>query len=167
MNTTRADYTTPEWNTLQTAVVGVGFYVRKLTPNFFDSWRTKHAAEETVEETEEESDELFFKQLCDIDDFKSYIPKHVPRTAQGVETPVLTAIEASLHILEEKDPHVLPAFKNLLLEIAHETADEVDGISPKEQEAITKIVKVINGELTYNDSWRMAEHFSDLITPDY
>ena len=162
MPTTRADYTTPEWNTLQTAVVGVGFYVRKLSPNFFDSWRAKHAAEETLDAAEGESDLLFFKQLSDVDDFKSYLPKNVSRTAEAVEAPVLHAIDESINILQEKDPKLVPAFKQLLLDIAHETADEVDGISSTEQRALDIIYKVINGEVDFKDSWRMSEPFNNV-----
>jgi hypothetical protein len=160
MTTDRLNYTTPEWNTLQTAVVGAGFYVRKLTPGFFDSWRAKHEAEETIEEGKE-LDSLFFRQLCDVDDFKSYLPKNVSRTPAAIEAVVLQAIDESINILAEKDPKIIPAFKSLLLDIAHETAEEVDGISAEEKSAISKIEKVINGDLDFLESWRVSEPFND------
>lgn len=159
MKTTRKNYTYPEWNTLQAAIVGVGFYVRKLAPNTFDSWRARRAAEHIVDEIEDDHDDEFFRQLCDTDDFKSYLPKHVPRDAGAIESYVLQAIEAAVHILEQKDPSKLRSFKELLLEIAHETADEVDDISPAERHAINKITKVLNGELEFTDSWRLSKPF--------
>lgn len=159
MSTTRNNYTAPEWNTLQAAIVGVGFYVRKLAPNALDSWRARRAAENIIDDIEDDHDDTFFRQLCDTDDFKSYLPKHVPRDADAIESYVLQAIEAAIHILEEKDPTKLAAYKSLLLEIAHETADEVDDISPQERQALGKIIRVLNGELEFADSWRMTQPF--------
>jgi hypothetical protein len=145
--TTRSDYTYPEWNTLQSAVVGTAFYIRKLTPGFFDQIRVKYSANKLIDNLEDNHADKFFQQLLNVDNFKSRVPKFVPRSAKGIGVPVLQAIDASLEILEKKDPAKIEPFERLILEIANETADAVDGISPKEQAAINEIIEVLNGRL--------------------
>ncbi len=145
--TTRSDYTYPEWNTLQSAVVGTAFYIRKLTPGFFDQIRVKYSADKLIDNLEDNHADKFFQQLLNVDNFKSRVPKFVPRSAKGIGVPVLQAIDASLEILEKKDPAKIEPFERLILEIANETADAVDGISPKEQAAINEIIEVLNGRL--------------------
>ncbi len=145
--TTRSDYTYPEWNTLQSAVVGTAFYIRKLTPGFFDRIRIKYSANKLIDNLEDNHADKFFKQLLNVDNFKSRVPKFVPRNAKGIGVPVLQAIDASLEILEKKDPAKIEPFERLILEIANETADAVDGISAKEQAAINEIIEVLSGRL--------------------
>jgi hypothetical protein len=145
--TTRSDYTYPEWNTLQSAVVGTAFYIRKLTPGFFDQIRVKYSADKLIDNLEDNHADKFFQQLLNVDNFKSRVPKFVPRSAKGIGVPVLQAIDASLEILEKKDPAKIEPFERLILEIANETADAVDGISPKEQAAINEIIEVLSGRL--------------------
>ena len=145
--TSRKDFTYPEWNTLQAAVVGTSFYIRKLTPGFFDQLRVKYSANKFLDELEESQPDPFFKQLLNVDGFKSRVPKFVPRSAGGIEVPVLQAIDASLEILSKKDPSKIESFEKLILEIAHSTADSIDGISPQESRAINEIIEVLNGRL--------------------
>lgn len=158
MNTSRADYTSPEWNTLQTAVIGTGFYIRKLTPNLFEGWKAKKVAESIIDETEEKSSDAFFRQLCDEQDFKSLVPRYLPRDFGTMEVPVLQAIDASIDILTAKDPAKLNDFKNLILYIAEATADSVHGTSHKEEQAIENIRQVLNNHKNMGD-------LSDLTKP--
>lgn len=151
MSTTRADYTYPEWNTMQTAVIGTGFLVRKLTPNFFESWKAKRAAENIINHHEENNSDNFFRELCDEEDFKSRVPGYLPRSAGAMEVPVLQAIDASLDILRKKDPSKLEPFKDLILHIANATADSVDGISEQEQHAIDSIYTALQDKQNFGD----------------
>jgi hypothetical protein len=145
--TSRADYSYPEWNTLQSAVVGTAFYIRKLTPGFFDQLKLKYSTDKLIDSLEESHTDVFFQQLLNTDNFKSRIPKFVPRSAGGIEVPVLQAIDASIEILYKKDPGKVELFERLILEIAEQTADAIDGISPHEQQAINEIIQVLNGRL--------------------
>jgi hypothetical protein len=145
--TTRSDYTYPEWNTLQSAVVGTAFYIRKLTPGFFDQIRVKYSADKLIDNLEDNHADKFFQQLLNVDNFKSRVPKFVPRNAGAIEVPVLQAIDASIEILNKKDPAKIEKFERIILEIAQVTADAVDGINPQEQQAINEIIEVLNGRL--------------------
>jgi hypothetical protein len=145
--TSRADYSYPEWNTLQSAVVGTAYYIRKLTPGFFDQLRIKYSSDKFIDSLEENHSDQFFQQLLNIDNFKSRVPKFVPRNAGGIEVPVLQAIDASIEILNKKDPAKIEKFERIILEIAQVTADAVDGISSSEQMAINEIIEVLNGRL--------------------
>ena len=161
--TTRADYSTPEWNTLQAAIVGAGFYVHRLTPGFFANWRAKRAGKDHVNDVRETGD-ILFEQLCDTDDFISPFPKHVKKSTVAVEAFVLQAVDEALNILSEKDPQALVSYKKLILDIAQETAQEVNGVSLQEREALDKIKRVVTGDLDFKDSWRLAEPYCSRLS---
>ena len=145
--TRRKDYSYPEWNTLQSAVLGTAEYIMKLSPGFFEELKIKYTVNKMLNDLENEESNIFFKQLFNFKGFKSRVPKYVPRDAGGIEVPVLQAIDASIEILSKKDPSLIEPFERLILEIANVTADAADGISPQESRAINEIIEVLNGRL--------------------
>lgn len=159
MSNFRAEYTTPEWQTLQTAIIGTGFYIHKLSPNFLEAWRTKRAANDVIDDAEDDHTDEFFRELCDTDDFKSKIPKHLPRDAAVIEVPVLQAISHSLHILAAKDASKVEPFKQLIREIAYSAADEANEVSASERAAITKIEAALDGSYDFGDLTELTNPF--------
>lgn len=161
MNTTRADYTSPEWNTLQSAVAGSGLYIVELAPNYFDSWREKRIADGVIDNEEKYIHDPFFKELCDLKDFSFDLVNHLPRNKDAgvIEAPILEAIAESITILTEKDPAKVPIFKHLIAHIAAVTANSIHNISPSEQQALTKINIALDEPESFGDLSNLAHPY--------
>jgi hypothetical protein len=159
--TTRADYSTPEWNTLQTAILGCAFYIRKLAPNFIDGWRAERAAISVIDDEETYEQDVFFEQLCDTAGYKTRIPDYLPRTPDVMEVPILQAIAESINILQAKDPQRIAMFKSLIEHIASVAAESDTEVSPEEQHAVNKIREALNNPDEFGNLADMIHPYSD------
>jgi hypothetical protein len=160
MNTARPDYTTPEWNTLQSAVAGAGLYIVEFAPNFFENWREKRIADGVISNEEKYINDPFFKELCDLKDFKFDLIKGLQRKDVGaIEAPILLSIAESIHILADKDPAKLPIFKHLIAHIAAVTANSINDISPTERQALDKINQALEAPESFGDLSALAHPF--------
>ncbi len=142
----RADFTTPEWQQLQTAVLGTVEYVTMKSPHIYGDYVDRFHAQQTIKDYRDKNDSLFIKELTDFDDYKSPIPEHATKTAESIEGPTLRALTKSVAMIRQRDESAAALFKNLILKIAYRTAKARIRISPAENEALTKISLALEAE---------------------
>jgi F0F1-type ATP synthase alpha subunit len=141
-------------------VAGAGLYIVELAPNFFENWREKRLADGIISNEEKYINDPFFKELCELKDFKFDLINGLQRKDVGViEAPILEAIAESINILTAKDPAKLPVFKHLIAHIAAVTANSIDDISPTEQQALDKINQALNAPDSFGDLSALTHPF--------
>lgn len=135
----RTDFTAPEWQELQTAVMGTIRYMTLISPNFYGDIKETLVARQTIHNYTDQIQSGFIKELVDTSDYESPIPEYASDSAGGLEPPVLRAITNSVAAIQKRDPESVPLFKNLILKLAYRTAEARKGINPDENAAFQKI----------------------------
>lgn len=140
--TSRQNYTTPEWQTLQTAIIGTIRYVMLAETGLFNDLKDKIIANETMHNFVKEANSELLKELIDFDGFKWPIPSYGIEDSDAIEPTVLTSISKSVEILNNHDPENALLFKNLILALAHHTANN-DSINEVENEQYSKVAMAL------------------------
>jgi hypothetical protein len=137
----RTDFTTPEWQELQTAILGTIRYITLASPNFFGDIKEQIIAKKAIENFATSSNSNFINELADFNDFKSYsLPNINKLSADELETPVLMAIAKSKEAIAKRDDDSAVMFVNLIKKIAHDVASAHEKMSNAEQNAYTKVI---------------------------
>lgn len=135
----RADFTTPQWSILQTAIIGSARYVSLQNNGLIDDWKESRTIKEVIKHTKDNNFYGFFRDLCNFDKYKSPIPKSCLDSADAIEAPVLSALRQSIELIKQKDPSKIDDFQNFILNLAFLVADSDSGITVQEQKAIDNI----------------------------
>jgi hypothetical protein len=132
---TRADFTDEEWKAMQEGLTGAGMFVALADRGFFDSFKEANALAHHLREAHEHSDSVLIRDLATGHDR----PFGVTSSPEEVEGSTVAALEQAVSVLEAKSPEDLPAYRQLVLDVAESVAAAAKGVSPQENEALDRI----------------------------
>jgi hypothetical protein len=132
---TRADFTDEEWKAMQEGLTGAGMFVALADRGFFDSFKEANALAHHLREAHERSDSVLIRDLATGHDR----PFGVTSSPEEVERGTVAALEQAVAVLEAKSPEDLPAYRQLVLDVAESVAAAAKGVSPQENEALDRI----------------------------
>jgi hypothetical protein len=132
---TRADFTDEEWQALQEGIAGAGMFVAIIDRGFFDSFKEANALARHLREAHEHSDSVLVRDLAVGHDR----PFGMTASPQEIERSTVAALQQAVAALEAKSPEDLPAYRQLVLEVAEAVAEAAKGVSPQENQALDSI----------------------------
>ncbi len=132
---TKADFTDEEWKAMQEGITGAGMYVATIDRGFFDSLKEASALAHHLRDAQQHSDSALIRDLATGHDK----PFGMTASPQEIEQGTVAMLEQAVAILEAKSPEDLPAYKELVLELAQSVAEAAKGVSPLENQAVDRI----------------------------
>ena len=132
---TKADFTDEEWKAMQEGITGAGMYVATVDRGFFDSFKEASALAHHLRDAQQHSDSALIRDLAAGHDK----PFGMTASPQEIEQGTVATLEQAVAILEAKSPEDLPAYKQLVLELAQSVAEAAKGVSPLENQAVDRI----------------------------
>ena len=133
--TTRADFTDEEWKAMQEGLTGAGMFVALADRGFFDSFKEANALAHHLREAHQHSDSVVIRDLATGHDR----PFGMSASPEEIERSTVAALQQAVSVLESKSPEDLPAYRQLVLEVAESVAAAAKGVSPQENEALDRI----------------------------
>ncbi|HVM58349.1 MAG TPA: hypothetical protein VMT74_12850 [Gaiellaceae bacterium] len=132
---TKADFTQEEWDAMQEGITGAGMLVAISDPGFFDTFKEANALAKHLAEAHSKSDSALVRELA-----KSHErPFGATASPTEAEQATVSALEAAVVALESKSPDDLPAYRQVVLDVAQSVAEAAKGVSDKESTAIDTI----------------------------
>jgi hypothetical protein len=132
---TKADFTDEEWKAMQEGITGAGMYVAIIDRGFFDSFKEASALAHHLREAQQNSDSVLIRDLATGHDK----PFGMTASPQEIEQSTVATIEQAVAILEAKSPEDLPAYRQLVIEVAQSVAEAAKGVSDQENQALDHI----------------------------
>jgi hypothetical protein len=132
---TRADFTDDEWKTMQEGIAGAGMFVALVDRGFFDSFKEASALAHHLREAHEHSDSVLVRDLAAGHDR----PFGATSSPDEVEQSTVSTLGQAVAILEAKSPEDLPAYRQVVLEVAQSVAEAAKGVSDQENQALDRI----------------------------
>jgi hypothetical protein len=132
---TKADFTDEEWKAMQEGITGAGMYVAIIDRGFFDSFKEASALAHHLKEAQQHSDSVLIRDLATGHDK----PFGMTASPQEIEQSTVATIEQAVAILEAKSPEDLPAYRQLVTEVAQSVAEAAKGVSDQENQALDHI----------------------------
>ena len=132
---TRADFTDAEWKAMQEGLTGAGMFVALADRGFFDSFKEANALAHHLKEAHAHSDSVLLRDLASGHDR----PFGMTASPEEVEQSTVATLSQALAALEAKSPEDLPAYRNLVTEVAESVAEAAKGVSPQENLALDRI----------------------------
>lgn len=142
----RENFTTPEWQDMQTAILESSRYIILAHPAFFEDLKDSLATKQLIKEFAKTSNSEFIKEVVDFSDYKSPIPKFALNSSEALEPPVLRSITDSVAVINKQDPTSAILFKNLISEIANNVISSNSKISPLESTAYQKVISALDAK---------------------
>jgi hypothetical protein len=136
-------FTEGEWKTLQWAVLNAGGHVSASDwPGLWKGFKEAAGGSRFLTTLQGSDDELV--RTLAKDQARKKDPNTNNRADQASEL-ALDRIRQAVALVEAKAPEHLEAFKAMILGVAKAMAEEVDGTSEKESEAIDRIRGALDG----------------------
>jgi hypothetical protein len=132
---TRADFSDEEWKAMQEGIAGAGMFVALVDRGFFDSFKEANALAQHLREAHEHSDSVLVRDLATGHDR----PFGMTASPEEIEGSTVAALRQAVAVLEAKSPEDLPAYRQLVLEVAESVGAAAKGVSPQENQAIDRI----------------------------
>ena len=132
---TKADFTEDEWKTLREGLAGAGLYVALVDRGFFDSFKEANALAHHLRDAHEHNDSVLVRDIATGHEK----PFGATASPEEVEQKTVATIEQAVALLQAKSPEDLPAYKQLVLEVAQSVAEAAEGVSEQENQAIEHI----------------------------
>jgi hypothetical protein len=132
---TKADFTEEEWKAMQEGITGAGMYVAIIDRGFFDSFKEASALAHHLREAQQHSDSVLIRDLATGHDK----PFGMTASQQEIQQSTEAALKQAVGILEAKSPEDLPAYKQLVLDVAQSVAEAAKGVSEQENQALDHI----------------------------
>jgi len=132
---TRADFTDEEWKAMQEGIAGAGMYVALVDRGFFDSFKEANALAHHLKEAHEHNDSVLLRDLATGHDR----PFGMTSSPEEVEQSTVATLQQAVAVLQAKSPEDLPAYRQLVLEVAESVAEAAKGVSPQESAALDRI----------------------------
>ena len=120
---------------MQEGLTGAGMFVALADRGFFDSFKEANTLAHHLREAREHSDSALIRDLATGHDR----PFGVTSSPEEVEGGTVAALERAVSVLEAKSPEDLPAYRQLVLDVAESVAAAAKGVSPQENEALDRI----------------------------
>jgi hypothetical protein len=132
---TKADFTDEEWKAMQEGIAGAGMFVALADRGFFDSFKEANALAHHLKEAHEHNDSLLVRDLAAGHDR----PFGVTSSPEEVEQGTVSALEQAVAVLKAKSPEDLPAYRQVVLDVAESVAEAAKGVSQQESQALDRI----------------------------
>jgi hypothetical protein len=132
---TRADFTDEEWKAMQEGITGAGMFVAIIDRGFFDSFKEASALAHHLQEAHQHSDSALIRDLATGHDK----PFGMTASQAEIEQGTTASLKQAVAILQAKSPEDLPAYKQLVLDVAQSVAEAAKGVSPQENQALDSI----------------------------
>ena len=132
---TRADFTDEEWKTLQEGITGAGMYVALVDRGFFDNFKEANALAHHLKEAHEHSDNVLIRDLATGRER----PFGMTSSPEEVEQSTVAVLGQAVATLQAKAPDDLPAYRQLVIDVAQSVAEAAKGVSSQENQALDKI----------------------------
>jgi hypothetical protein len=132
---TKTDFTDEEWKAMQEGIAGAGTFVALADRGFFDSFKEANALAHHLRDAHEHSDSALVRDLAAGHDR----PFGVTSSPEEVERSTVAALEQAVAALQAKSPEDLPAYRQVVLDVAQSVAAAAKGVSPQENEALERI----------------------------
>src|SRR6516165_1735548 len=132
---TKADFSDEEWKAMQEGIAGAGMFVALVDRGFFDSFKEANALAHHLREAHEHNDSVLVRDLAAGHDR----PFGMTSSPEEVEQNTVATLEQAVAVLETKSPDDLPAYRQLVLEVAQSVAEAAKGVSPQESQALDHI----------------------------
>lgn len=132
---TKADFTDEEWKAMQEGITGAGMYVAIVDRGFFDSFKEASALAHHLREAQQHSDSVLIRDLATAHDK----PFGMTSSQQEIEQGTVATLTQAVAILEAKSPEDLPAYRQLVTELAQSVAEAAKGVSAQENQALDRI----------------------------
>jgi hypothetical protein len=132
---TRADFSAEEWKAMQEGITGAGMFVALVDRGFFDSFKEANALAHHLRDAHEHSDSVLVRDLAAGHDR----PFGMTASPEEIEQSTAAALGEAVAALEAKSPEDLPAYRQLVLEVAESVAEAAKGVSPQENQALDRI----------------------------
>ena len=126
---TKADFTEEEWKAMQEGITGAGMLVAISDPGFWDTFKEASALAKHVNEAHTKSDSALVRELAQGHDK----PFGATASAAEAEQATVDALHAAVAALEAKSPEDLPAYKQVVLDVAQSVAEAAKGVSAKRE----------------------------------
>jgi hypothetical protein len=132
---TRADFSDAEWKAMQEGIAGAGMFVALVDRGFMDSFKEANALAHHLRQAHEHSDSVLIRDLAAGHDR----PFGMTSSPEEIEGGTVTALQQAVAALQAKSPEDLPAYRQLVLEVAQSVAEAAKGVSPQENQALDRI----------------------------
>jgi hypothetical protein len=132
---TRADFTDEEWKAMQEGIAGAGMFVALVDRGFFDSFKEANALAHHLKEAHEHNDSVLIRDLAAGHDR----PFGMTSSPEEVEQSTVATLQQAVSVLEAKSPEDLPAYRQVVLDVAQSVAKAAKGVSPQESQALDRI----------------------------
>jgi hypothetical protein len=132
---TKADFTQEEWKAMQEGITGAGMLVAISDRGFFDSFKEASALAKHVNEAHTKNDSALVRELAQGHDRPFGATSSPAEAEQGT----VDALHAAVAALEAKSPEDLPAYKQVVLDVAQSVAEAAKGVSPSESKELDTI----------------------------
>lgn len=132
---TRTDFTDEEWKAMQEGIAGAGMFVAIVDRGFFDSFKEANALAHHLREAHEHNDSVLIRDLATGHDK----PFGMTASQEEIEQSTVATLQQAVATLEAKSPEDLPAYRQLVLEVAQSVAEAAKGVSEQESKALDSI----------------------------
>ena len=132
---TKADFTEEEWKTLQGGVTGAGTYVATVDRSFFDSFKEASALAHHLRDAHAQSESALIREVATGHER----PFGLTASPEEIEKSTVATLEQAVAMLSAKAPEDLPAYKQLVLDVAQSVAEAAKGVSPQENTALERV----------------------------
>ena len=132
---TKTDFTDDEWKAMESGVAGAGTYVAMVDRGFFDTFKEASALAHHLRDAHERSDSALIRELATGHDR----PFGLTASPDEIERSTMGALEQAVAALTAKAPEELPAYKELVLDVAQSVAEAAKGVSQQENSALDRI----------------------------
>ena len=132
---TKADFTDDEWKAMQEGITGAGLFVALVDRGFFDSFKEANALAHHLRDAHYASDSVLVRDLATGHDR----PFGATASPQEVEQKTVATLQQAVAALEAKSPEDLPAYRQLVTEVAQSVAEAAKGVSQQENQALDSI----------------------------
>ena len=120
---------------MQEGITGAGLFVALVDRGFFDSFKEANALAHHLRDAHEHSDSVLVRDLATGHER----PFGMTSSPDEVEQTTVATIKQAVEVLEAKSPEDLPAYRQLVLEVAQSVAEAAKGVSPEENQALDHV----------------------------
>jgi hypothetical protein len=132
---TKADFTQEEWEAMQHGITGAGTLVAIADRGFWDSFKEANALAKHVSAAHTNSTSALVRELAEAHGS----PFGVTASPEEIQAGTVDALHAAVAALEAKSPDDLPAYKQVVLDVAQSVAEAAKGVAPSESAALDTI----------------------------
>jgi hypothetical protein len=132
---TKTDFTEQEWEALQGAVTGAGLWVASVDRGFLDTFKEASALSHHLRDAHAGSDSALIRDIA----AGSHRPFGMTASPAEMEQKTTAALQQALAALGAKSAGDVPAYKQLVVDVAESVANAAKGVSASENEALGRI----------------------------